>query len=193
MGEKPTDELSRELAKRRLARLYEETNAEILAFALRRASSPEDAADVVADTFLVAWRRLGEVPFGPRAKLWLFGVARRAVANQRRGELRRERLAGEIREELRRRLADLGSGQGADQAATTEALAQLEEKDREVLLLAGWEELEPREIATVLGISTIAARSRLHRARRRLRDILDRDLALQRGPADGELECEEAR
>ncbi len=193
MGDTPTQELSRELAERRFARLYEETNGEILGYALRRTASPEDAADVVADTFLVAWRRLGEVPCGPRARLWLFGVARRAVANQRRGELRRQRLAEEIREELRRRLADLRYDQGAERAATMDALARLEEKDREVLLLAGWEELEPREIAVVLGISTIAARSRLHRARRRLRDVLALDMSSRRRRGDGELECEEAR
>ena len=98
-----------------------------------------------------------------------------------------------MREELRRRLADRRSGQGGERAATISGLARLEEADREVLLLAGWEELEPREIAAVLGISTIAARSRLHRARRRLRIVLTQDLAPQCSPGDGGLECEEAR
>ncbi len=193
MGEKPTHELSRELAERRFARLYDATNAEILAYALRRASSPEDAADVVAETFLVAWRRLGEVPDGATARLWLYGVARRVLANQRRGEMRRERLAEEMRAELRRRLDDLRHDQGAERAATMDALARLEEKDREVILLAGWEELEPREIAVVLGISAISARSRLHRARRRLRATLGAQEATgEESPEDG-LRCEEAR
>lgn len=63
---------------------------------------PADAADAVAETFLVAWRRLGEVPDGREARLWLFGVCRRVLANHRRGELRRRHLAGEGREvELR--------------------------------------------------------------------------------------------
>lgn len=193
MGKKPTDEFSRELAERRFSRLYHASNAEILAYALRRASSPEDAADVVADTFLVAWRRLAEVPDGAAARLWLYGVARRILANQRRGEMRRERLAEEIRAELRRRLDDLHYDQGAERVTTMGALARLEEKDREVLLLAGWEELEPREIAVVLGISAISARSRLHRARRRLRGVLTTQEATgEESPEDG-LRCEEAR
>ncbi|MBS1879578.1 MAG: sigma-70 family RNA polymerase sigma factor [Actinobacteria bacterium] len=193
MKGRQTERLSDELAERRFARLYDETNAEILAYALRRAASPEDAADVVADTFLVAWRRLGEVPDGAGARLWLFGVARRALANQRRGTMRRERLAGEMREALRRRLAGLGDDPTGDRAQTMGALARLEEKDREVLLLAGWEELEPREIASVLGISAISARSRLHRARRRLRVALAAQEATGEKSPQGELRCEEAR
>jgi len=193
MSEKPTDDLSRELAERRFARLYEETNGEILAYALRRAANSEDAADVVADTYLVAWRRLGDVPDGARARLWLFGVARRALANQRRGDLRRERLADEMREVLRRRLADFQDDQVAGRAATMDALARLEEKDREVLLLAGWEELEPREIATVLDISAISVRSRLHRARRRLRAALAAQEARGEKSPENQMQCEEAR
>jgi RNA polymerase sigma factor (sigma-70 family) len=193
MGESPEHQLSRELAERRFAQLYDAANAEILAYAIRRASNHEDAADVVADTFLVAWRRLAEVPPGPAAKLWLFGVARRALSNQRRGELRRERLAGEMREELRRRLPDPRHDEDAERAATMAALARLEERDREILLLAGWEELEPREIAVVLGISAISARSRLHRARRRLRVALAAGEAVDEKSPESALRCEEAR
>lgn len=72
----------------------------VLAYALRRASEA-DAHDVVADTFLVAWRRLRDVPAGDAELPWLLGVARRTLANQRRAKLRAARLADRLAEEPR--------------------------------------------------------------------------------------------
>ncbi|HEY3140934.1 MAG TPA: sigma factor, partial [Acidimicrobiales bacterium] len=72
--------------------LYRAQVRSLLAYALRRVDHPEQAADVVAETMLVAWRRLDQVPPGDEARLWLFGVARRVLANQRRGSARRDRL-----------------------------------------------------------------------------------------------------
>src|SRR3954447_15329981 len=90
----------------RFTRLFADTEREILAYALRRVDRPEDAADVVAETFLVAWRRLDDLPSGDGARLWLYGVARRQLANQRRGRLRRSRLANRLRDAL----ADVPAG-----------------------------------------------------------------------------------
>jgi RNA polymerase sigma factor (sigma-70 family) len=149
------------------ARLYAENWDAILSYALRRARCPEDAADLVAETFLVAWRRAADVPAGPKARAWLYGVARRLLANQRRGARRRGRLVGRLREELAAAIDYEAPPSG--ETAVMEALARLKEEDREVLMLAGWEQLEPAEIAGVLEISAVAARSRLHRARRRFR------------------------
>src|ERR1700710_246598 len=84
--------LGRELSQIRFGRLYRDQGRAILAYALRRVEDPEDAGDVVAKTFLVAWRRLDEVPADARARLWLFGVARRVIANRHRAERRRTRL-----------------------------------------------------------------------------------------------------
>jgi RNA polymerase sigma-70 factor, ECF subfamily len=64
----------------------------VLAYAVRRTPDPQDAADVVAETFLVAWRRLDAVPSGEQARPWLYGVARHTLANRQRSELRRNRL-----------------------------------------------------------------------------------------------------
>jgi RNA polymerase sigma-70 factor (ECF subfamily) len=149
------------------ARLYAEHWDSVLSYALRRASGPEDAADVVADTFLVAWRRAADVPAGSQARAWLYGVARRVLANQRRGGRRRDALVERLRNDL---VAEIFSEQApVGETAVMEALGRMREEDREVLLLAGWEQLEPAEIAVALGISAVAARSRLHRARRRFR------------------------
>jgi DNA-directed RNA polymerase specialized sigma24 family protein len=92
--------LDRRLAETRFRRLYAEHGREVLAYALRRTADAEDAADIAAETFLVAWRRTGEVPAGAEARLWLYGVARRTLANQRRGERRRDRLAQRLRHDL---------------------------------------------------------------------------------------------
>ncbi len=158
--------LDRRLAEDRFRRLYAAHVREVLAYAVRRTVDAEDAADVVAETFLVAWRRLPAVPLGEEARPWLYGVARRTLANQRRGEHRRHRLA----ERLRADLAALGAGAGAEEhdERLDAALASLPDDDREILRLSAWEELTPTQVARVLGISAIAARSRLHRARRRL-------------------------
>lgn len=194
MGEtsKGREGLSRELAEARFVALYEANARDLLAYAQRRVPAAEDAADLVAETFLVAWRRIGEVPRGSEARLWLYGVARLTLSNQRRGELRRARLAERLRAELT--AAALSAPPVAGDATVLRALATLEESDREALLLVGWEGLAPREVARVLGLSTVAARSRLHRARRRLRAAID---GLERDPVSrpetGELECGEAR
>lgn len=163
--------MGRELAEARFEGLYAAHGRAVLAYAVRRTSNPQDAADVVADTFLVAWRRLDEVPSADEARLWLYAVARHVLANQRRSARRRERLADRLRDELPGALDSVrppSAGTGAVRAA----LAELGPEDQEILRLCGWEELTPREIATVLGVSHVAARSRLHRARHRLRRAL---------------------
>lgn len=157
----------------RFERLYAEHGRAVLAYAIRRAPDAQDAADVLAETFLVAWRRLDGVPRDQEARLWLYGVARNVLANQHRSERRRERLAERLRRELPAAL-ELMELPAPEAGAVGSALARLASEDREILRLSGWEELTPGEIAKVLGISHVAARSRLHRARHRLRAVLDR-------------------
>jgi len=165
----PEHPLSRQLAEVRFRRLYAEHGRAVLAYALRRVSDREDAADVLAETFLVAWRRCADVPPEPQARYWLLGVARGALANQRRGALRRTRLTERLRTDLA--AADLQQSSPPDRGgeAALTALARLDPADREILRLTAWEELTPSQAAVVLGLSPVAARSRLHRARRRLR------------------------
>lgn len=148
----------------------------VLAYAVRRTEQPADAADVVAETFLVAWRRTREVPDGSDARPWLFGVARRVLANQRRSGRRRRQLGQRLREGL---AAAAASPDHADAVASRSlviaAMRQLGDLDQEVLALSAWEGLAPREIATVLDIEPDAARARLSRARRRMRALLGHD------------------
>lgn len=192
MAPSPTekkDTLGKEFAKVRFGKLYREQARAILAYALRRVENPEDASDVVAETFLVAWRRLDEVPIG-REGLWLYAVARRVTANVRRAEGRRTRLSERLAETLSAELA-IQPGSGGKATEVLRAMAGLGEEERELLLLVTWDELSPSEAAKVLGLSPLAARSRLHRARRRLRALLEEyESAERRSPR---LDPEEAR
>ena len=157
----------------RFRSLYEANYHLILGYALRRADAA-DAADVVAETFTTAWRRLRDVPEGEEARLWLYGVARRVLANQRRAERRRLRLAGRLREESR--IAPSAGTEPSVERDVRSAFSRLRPEDRELLSLTAWEGLDPGEIARVLRCSRNAARIRLHRARRRFADELERPL-----------------
>lgn len=144
------------------AALFESHFAALLAYARRRTPQLSDAEDVVAETFTVAWRRLDRLPAKPDEHLpWLYAVARRVLANQRRGTDRRLRLF----ERLRWAPAP-GSFPGLDVGSV---LDTLHERDREILRLVAWESLTYAEAGVVLGISANAVAIRVHRARERLR------------------------
>jgi RNA polymerase sigma factor (sigma-70 family) len=158
--------------RRRFDELYAAHHQQVLGYLLRRTESTDDAADVFAETFLAAWRRLDDLPDGQQARMWLYGTARRTLANHRRGERRRTALAERLRADL------AGSHQPPEYtgelAEISAAFRGLPERDRELLALVAWEGLDPGQIAIVLGCSRNAARIRLHRARRRLADELAR-------------------
>jgi RNA polymerase sigma-70 factor (ECF subfamily) len=139
----------------------------VFGYAARRVGRDE-AADAAAETFTVAWRKLGNVPDEPDTLPWLYGVARKVVANHQRSARRRERLGAKAAGQPGRSAppADAGAGILA-------ALESLRDHDREILLLAAWEGLEPADLATTLGCSPNAATIRLHRARRRLESAID--------------------
>lgn len=156
----------------RFRRVYASSFEPLLAYALRRVERAEDATDIVAETFLIAWRRGTEMPDGDEARLWLYGVARRVLANQQRGGRRRERLGARLRERLAAVVVADPAGEVSQRVTVRAALERLGELDREVLRLTAWEGLQPREAAEVLNISAAAVRTRLSRARARLRELL---------------------
>jgi RNA polymerase sigma-70 factor (ECF subfamily) len=163
--------------ERRFEGLYAAHHPQVFGYVMRRCDRAEDAADAIAETFLVAWRRLDDAPSGDQLRLWLYGVARRVLANQRRGNRRRLALADRLRSDLAATAAAGHEPTVGEQEALRAAFNTLSPNDRELLALEAWEELSSQQIATVLGCSSAAARTRLHRARRRL----ERALAQQDG------------
>lgn len=175
--------------QKRFEELFNETRADLLAYALRRSRTPEDAADVLAETFLIAWRKLDKVPPGGNARLWLFGVARNVL---RQGATREHAINTAV-ERLARELRDEATAHRLPEETRSPklwaALRALPDAQREVLLLSAWEDLSPREIAVVTGTPVNLVRVRLHRARARLRrelgaaaDAAQRDSAWARSP-----------
>jgi RNA polymerase sigma-70 factor (ECF subfamily) len=152
--------------------LFTDHQRPILAYAMRRTPTLADAEDVAAETFTIAWRKMDAVPADPLP--WLYAVARRVLANHRRGSGRRERLAALLR--VDDAPTPLRAGEDHD-GPVFAALASLSPADQEVLRLVAWEELGNQEIATVLGVSPNAIAIRLHRARARFADALARTAA----------------
>ncbi|MET8333924.1 sigma-70 family RNA polymerase sigma factor [Streptosporangium canum] len=149
-------------------RVYLDTYSQILGYAMRRCDSPEDAADVVAETFEIAWRKVDDLPSGEQARLWLYGVARNVLANHRRSRLRRHTHQTALREDIADRYARTPSPEEhVELGAIGRVFRELSDDDRELLSLVVWEGLDAGEITRVLGGSRNAVRIRLHRARRR--------------------------
>jgi RNA polymerase sigma-70 factor (ECF subfamily) len=147
--------------------LYAATFDSLLGYAVRRCDCPEDAADVVAETFAICWRRMAAVPPGDQARLWLYGVARNVLANHRRGVARRQGLSTALAAQV----ADLyqhGPEESAELATINAVFRALPDDDRELLSLVAWEGLDHGQLARVLDCSRNAVRIRLHRARKRL-------------------------
>jgi RNA polymerase sigma-70 factor, ECF subfamily len=163
----------------RFERLFTETRADLLAYALRRTKRPDDAADVLAETFLIAWRKLDSLPAGDEARLWLFGVARNLLRHGTSRERARDIVIQRLADELHEAVATSADVQEEGSPRLRAGLNALPERQREVLLLTAWEGLTPREIAAVTRTPVNLVRVRLHRARARLR----RELAARGGDA----------
>lgn len=152
----------------RLEHLAATVGPDVLGYLARRVSPTDDAADLYSEVLTITWRKLRVVPADDReAFAWMLGVARRCLANHRRGLRRRSALADRLRDDLRTSTTTPQDPAAADAEV---ALATLSADDRELVTLVYWERLTCPEAATILGISSAAARKRLERARTALRD-----------------------
>jgi RNA polymerase sigma-70 factor (ECF subfamily) len=155
-------------SRARFEALYRAHAGAVLAYARRRTDGAT-ADDVVADVFLTAWRRLADVPSDPLP--WLLGIARRVLANRRRGEARTAALHDRLVTTATSQASDDRRGGSLDEKVE-DALRALSDRDREILLLVAWDGLEPARAARALGVRPGAFAVRLHRARRRLAKLL---------------------
>ena len=159
-----------------LTRLVEHSGADVLAYFERRGRDREDAADLLGETLLVAWRRAEIVPRDEtQARMWLFGVARGVLSNHSRGVRRRLRLADALRERL---ATAHGESRGDREDALVAAIEELPEDLAELVRLVHWDGFTLVEAATLTGVPASTARGRYARAR----ELLYRSLV--RHPAD---------
>lgn len=163
---------------RRFTRLWDEYAARIHAYALRRVGA-DQAEEILAETFLVAWRRIADVPGDPLP--WLLVVARNTISANRRSRYR----ALTVEHELARiqGLSEVGARttevEAIQRDVTLRALASLTSRQREALLLVSWDGLSIEQAAVVARCSPPTFRVRLHRARERLRRAADEELPHQ--------------
>jgi RNA polymerase sigma-70 factor (ECF subfamily) len=147
--------------------IYDCHREAVEAYARRRV--PADLVDdVVSETFLVCWRKLGDVPGDPLP--WLYAVVRKTIANQRRAAARAVTGGGG-------EAVATGAPEPVGDPQLAAAFARLSDRDREVLRLVAWEGLSLAQASTVLGCTTVSCRVRFHRAKRRLAALLEAGVA----------------
>ncbi|HEY6629161.1 MAG TPA: sigma-70 family RNA polymerase sigma factor [Acidimicrobiia bacterium] len=153
----------------RFADLYRRHGKQLHAYCLRRTSG-SNAADAVAETFLVAWKKIEMVPEGEAALAWLYAVAYRVLSHQWRHKARSRRLI--------ERLSGLTDSEppppdvllvrSEEYRMVVKASSRLKPIDQEILRLTLWEELSHADVGVVLGIEASAVKQRAYRARRNL-------------------------
>lgn len=165
--------------RRRFEVLFREQVEGIASYCRWRSRSEGDAEDAVSEVFLIAWRRLDEVPAVDDVRPWLYATARRVMSNQARGNARRSRLG----ERLSAQPVPAQPEDEPTDSRVYEALAMLDPLDREILLLAEWEGLSPAEIGKATQRASATVRVRLHRARRRFRVAFEAQTVVADSPA----------
>jgi RNA polymerase sigma-70 factor (ECF subfamily) len=162
---------ARDAREKQFNELYLSTREDVLSYLIRRARTLEDAADALAETYTAAWVKLDKIPKGEETRLWLFGAARIELLRATDRSRRHDDVISSLAEEIRSTLSDHYPAIGID-AELKAAMSQLSVRDQEILRLTAWEELTPREIAIVTGLSPNVVRVHLHRARRQLQALL---------------------
>ena len=165
--------MTTDLADQRFREIYTANQRPVMAYFLRRTDASA-ALDGAAETFLVAWRRLDEIPTGERTLPWLYGVSRRVLANQRRSQERFNALGQKLTQtgEPEDPSPEVVVLRRAEDEEMLAAVNRLASQDREILRLAVWEELPHAQIADVVGTSAHAVTQRLYRITKQLaRDL----------------------
>lgn len=163
---------SPEFRRERFRILYNDLYDDLWRYIQRRSINTEEARDTLSEVFLVAWRRLEDIPAGNEARLWLFGVARNLVKTSWRKRKRSGDLLVRIGSEMSTRVTTDEELDNSGVLKIVKALQFLSENDQEILRLLAWENLSHKEISVVLGCSENAVAIRIRRARVRLMKVL---------------------
>ena len=163
---------SPEFRRERFRVLYNDLYDDLWRYVQRRSINTEEARDTLSEVFLVAWRRLEDIPAGKEARLWLFGVARNLVKTSWRKRKRSGDLVVRIGSEMSTRGTTDEELDNSGVLKIVKALQFLSESDQEILRLLAWENLSHKEISVVLGCSENAVAIRIRRARVRLMKVL---------------------
>ena len=156
-------------ARDRVRAALERTADDLLRYLERRVHVPADAADLLNDTMLHAWRRAADCPAGPqRQRMWLFTIAANVLSNHRRSNTRRLRLANRLRDHF---IVE-PTPDHAEPSAVRDAVLRLHDSHRELVRMIHWDGLTITEAAELLGLNASTARSRYAAARQSLRDAL---------------------
>jgi RNA polymerase sigma factor (sigma-70 family) len=153
----------------RFVEIYRRYAQPIQAYCARRTAGPQ-VADAVADVFLVAWRRVDQIPDGDAALPWLYAVAYRVLSHQWRHKARSRRLLQRLQglAQIDTFSPDVVVLRNEEYRVVLDAAARLRPIDQEILRLTLWEELSHADVALVLGIAITAVKERAYRARRNL-------------------------
>ncbi len=150
--------------------LFATTHLEVANYIARRIDVRDDVSDVMADTYLIAWRKRHDSPDRELWRAWVISIARRVCANWRRANSRRQKLVEKV-------ALDAAGGENAHtfdgdfDFRVHGALHRMKASDQELLTMLAWDDLSIQEMAQVLGITPEATRVRLHRAKRRFFSI----------------------
>jgi len=145
-------------------------SGDLLAYFERRVHVREDAADLLSETMLQAWRRRDALPDdATRQRMWLFTIAAHVLANHQRSRRRRSALADRLRDHLSSAPAgpDL-----AETHAVRDAVLRLHAAQRELVMLVHWDGFTIVEAAELLGLNPSTARGRYSAARQALKAAL---------------------
>ena len=145
----------------------------LLAYLERRVEIADDAADVLSETMLVAWRRVTALPAEPeRARMWLFVIARNCLANHARSARRREALTASLKARMVASARQSTSNSDDDARSVRDAVDRLPVNQRELVALIHWDGFSIAEAAALTGTKPSTARTRYAVARATLKSAL---------------------
>lgn len=149
---------------------FRDASTDLLVYFERRLTDREEAADLLGQTMLTAWRRVEKMPAdAERQRMWLFVIAANTLSNHRRTWQHRVALADRLRAHL---AASAPASEVGDALGVRDAVLRLHDAQRELVMLIHWDGFTIVEAAEILSVNPSTARSRYASAKEALRQAL---------------------